>query len=82
MEIIADEIVITMVHDGVDDGLEGVSIAECTGADAVEDCAEVCVELEAGGVVDVGVAEVVDVFGEVAEEEDVLFADFTGDFDL
>lgn len=28
------------------------------------------------------VAEVFDVFGEVAEEEDVGFADFAGDFDL
>ena len=29
-----------------------------------------------------GVAEVFDVFGEVAEEEDVLFADFARDLDL
>jgi hypothetical protein len=30
----------------------------------------------------VGVTQVFDVFGEVAEEEDVVFADFTGYFDL
>jgi hypothetical protein len=30
----------------------------------------------------VGVAQVLDVFGEVTEEEDVLLADFAGDFDL
>lgn len=29
-----------------------------------------------------GVTEVLDVFGQVAEEEDVGFADFAGDFDL
>lgn len=28
------------------------------------------------------VAEVFDVFGEVAKEEDIGFADFAGDFDL
>jgi hypothetical protein len=28
------------------------------------------------------VAKVLDVFGEIAEEEDVLLADFAGDFDL
>jgi hypothetical protein len=28
------------------------------------------------------VAEVLDVFGEIAEEEDVLVADFAGNFDL
>jgi hypothetical protein len=30
----------------------------------------------------VSVTEILDVFGEIAEEEDVLFADFAGDFDL
>jgi hypothetical protein len=30
----------------------------------------------------VGVAEVLDVFGEVAKEEDVVLADFARDFDL
>jgi hypothetical protein len=30
----------------------------------------------------VGVAELFDVLGEVAEEEDVVLADFAGDFDL
>lgn len=29
-----------------------------------------------------GVAEILDVFCEVAEEEDVVLADFTGNFDL
>lgn len=28
------------------------------------------------------VAKVLDVFGQVAEQEDVVFADFAGDFDL
>jgi hypothetical protein len=32
--------------------------------------------------VEVGVAQVFDVFSEVTEEENVLLADFAGDFDL
>ena len=34
------------------------------------------------GAVGVGVAQVFDVFGEVAEEEDVVGGDFAGYFDL
>jgi hypothetical protein len=50
------------------------------GADEVEDGFQVCVERVRG--VGVCVAEVFDVFGQVAEEEDVLLADFAGYFDL
>ena len=45
--------------------------------DLVEDLRELGLELVV--VVEMAVAQLVYVFGEVAEEEDVLFADFSGD---
>ena len=55
-------------------------VAKGIGFDGGEDFREVRVERE--GAVVVRVAEVFDVFGEVAEEEDVGVADFAGYFDL
>lgn len=48
--------------------------------DRVEDVGERRVELVLR--VQMCVAEILDVFGEVAEKEDILLADFAGDFDL
>ena len=69
-----------MVDDGVAEGGEAAGVAKGVGFDGGEDLGEGGVEGE--GAVVVGVAEVFDVFGQVAEEEDVGFADFAGDFDL
>lgn len=80
IEIIAHEVVIAVVDDGIAEGGEAARVAEHVALDGVEDFLEVRVELE--GAVGVGVAEVFDVFGEVAEEEDVVFANLAGDFNL
>ena len=48
--------------------------------DLVEDLRELGLELVV--VVEMSVAQLVYVFGEVAEEEDVFFTNFTSDFDL
>jgi len=80
IEIIRDEVIIALVDDGVAEGGEPAGVAELAALDGVEDFDEVGVELDVA--VGVGVTEVFDVFGEVAEEEDVGFADFAGDFDL
>ena len=79
-EIIGHEIVIPIIGDAVAQGAEAVGVAKSPGFDRGEDFREVRVEFE--GAVGVGVAEVFDVFGEVAEEEDVGFADFARYFDL
>ena len=80
VEVIRDEVVIAMVDDSIRECREGARITKHTALDGVEDLFEFFVELVVA--VDVGVAELVDIFGEVAEEEDVVFADFAGDFDL
>ncbi len=80
VEIIGDEVVVALVDDGVAEGGEAAGVAKGAGFDRVKDLGEVWVEFDVA--VGVGVTEVFDVLGEVAEEEDVRFADFAGDFDL
>jgi len=80
VEVIRDEVVVSVVDNAVNEGRELACIAKHAVANCVEHGSEVGIELEFG--VEVGVAEVFDVFCEIAEEEDVLFADFTGNLDL
>jgi hypothetical protein len=69
-----------VVDDRVHQSRELAGIAEGSLADCAEDALEHGVEVEV--LVVVGVAEVFDVFAEVAEEEDVFFADFSGDLGM
>ena len=81
VEVVADEVVIAVVDDAVAEGREAARVAEHAALDRVEDFGEIRVQLERPAVV-VRVPQVFDVFGQVAEEEDVRFADFACDFDL
>jgi hypothetical protein len=80
VEIVRDEVVVTVFFDGACERGEVGFVAEHVIFDRVEDTLQLWVQLEAP--VEVSVAKVLDVFGEIAEEEDVLLADFAGDFDL
>jgi hypothetical protein len=80
LEIIRDEIVIAMFYNAVDQSTELTSIAECTIADGVEDPFQLRIDLEAA--VEVSVTKILDVFGEVAEEEDIILADLSCNFDV
>jgi hypothetical protein len=80
VEVIADQVKVAVVFDGADEGGEGTYVAKRALPDLVEDRLEVGVERVLA--VSVVVAEVLDVLGEVTEEEDVLLADLAGDFDL
>lgn len=81
VEVVADEIVVAVIEDGGDEGGEVSLVAEAAGVDGGEDGAQVPVDVVRAPVV-VRVSEVLDVFGQVAEEEDVAFADLARDFDL
>jgi len=76
LEVVRDEVVVAVVDDGVDERGELARVAEGAGLDGVEGALEHGVQVEFG--VEVRMPEVLDVFGEVAEEEDVFFADFPG----
>jgi len=79
-KVVADKVVIAMIDDAIHERGEGASVAEGVLLDGVENFGKGGLELILA--VDVGVAELVDVFGEVAKEEDVVLADFAGDFNL
>ena len=80
VKVVADQIIVAVVGDGVDQGRELVLVAEAAAANGVKDLGQVRVDVEMAIVV--RVAEVLDVFGQVAEEENVGVTDFAGDFDL
>lgn len=69
-----------MFVDGCHQCGEVTGVAEHAAADGIEDLGQLRVELEVA--IEMAVTELVDVFGQVPEKEDVLFADFAGDFDL
>lgn len=80
VEVIRDKIVVAMVNDCTRECRKGSRIAEHATLDSCENLLELFVELVVA--VDVSMAELFDVFCQVAKEEDVIFADFAGDFDL
>lgn len=80
VEIVADQVIVAVVADGADEGGELVGVAEGVGLDGLEDFGQI--RVDGVGAIVVCVAQVLDVFGQVAEEEDVVFVDFAGDFDL
>lgn len=80
VEVIRHQVIVSVMANCVNHGIEIVRRTEGTVFDLVEDLVEVRID-DVRAVV-VGMAKVLDIFGEVAEEEDVIFADFTGDFNL
>lgn len=80
MEIIRNKVIIPMILDGGDESRERSNVAKGVGLDAVKHGLEL--RIHRRFVVGMCVTQVFDVFGEVAEEEDVVLADFAGDFDL
>ena len=80
VEVITDEIVISVVDDGVDQRGEAVDVTETTALDSFEHLDQVGVEGKRA--VSVGVTQVFDVLGQVSEKEDVRVPDFPSDFNL
>jgi hypothetical protein len=79
-KVIRNEVVVAVLNDAVDESREFLSVAESAVVDVVEDNGELGIELVVA--VEMGVSEVLDVFCEVAEEEDVVLANLAGDFNL
>lgn len=79
-EVIGDEVVIAVVGDGTYKSREGACVTEHVGMDGIKHFEKIGVE--SVGAVMVFMAEVLDVFRKVSEEEDVIFANFAGNFNL
>lgn len=69
-----------MIHNGVDQRRELSGITKGTIFDGLKDAFKHRVEMELR--VEVRVPQVLNVFREIAKEEDVVFANFAGNFDL
>lgn len=69
-----------MLNNAVEQRAEGSSVAEAPLVDLVEDLSELGLKLVV--VVEMPVAQIVDILREVAKEENVLLADFARNFDL
>lgn len=80
IEVIGNQVVVAMVHDAIDESAECICVTEHAVLDGVEHILKVGVELELG--VEVGVAEILDIFREVAKQEDVLLANLSCDLDV
>lgn len=80
VEVVRNKIVITMLFNRRSECGEVGCVAKHVVFDRFEHLRQLRVELEVS--VEVPVAELLDVFGKCAEEEDVLLADFAGDFNL
>jgi hypothetical protein len=69
-----------MLHDAIEQGGEALGIAKGAAVDVIKYVGELRLELVL--LVQMRVAEVLDILGKVTEQEDVLFANLAGDFNL
>jgi hypothetical protein len=80
VEIIRDEVVVAVLFDGPDQSCERAGISKRVLLDGLKDGLEV--RIKGVGAVVVCMAKILHILGQVTEEEDVVLANFTGDFDL
>lgn len=80
VEVVRDEIVISLVNDGVAQGRETTGVPEFAAFDGVKDFGKIGVEAERAIIM--SVAKILHVFRKIAEKENIRVADFASDFDL
>lgn len=80
VEVIADEIVVAVVGNGVDQSRKSVLVAKHVSANGLEDLLKV--RINSVRTVVMVVSKILNVFGEIAEEENVRLAYLTSDFNL
>jgi hypothetical protein len=79
-KVIRNEVVVTMLHDAIKQGGEALGIAKGAAVDVIKYIGELRLELVL--LVQMCVAEVLNILGKVTEQEDVLFTNLAGDFNL
>ena len=80
LEVVRNEVVVAMFSDAVDESGEWSLVAERATLNGVEDLLQLRVDLVLA--VEVRVAEIFNVLGQISEKEDVLVACLTRDFNL
>lgn len=79
-KVVRDEVVVAVVNDTIDQRRECIGVAELATTDRVKNTLQGGVELEAR--IAMCMAEVLHVLGQIAEQEDILLAYLTSDFNL
>jgi hypothetical protein len=69
-----------VLHDAIEQGGKALGIAKGAAVDVIKYIGELRLELVL--LVQMRVAEVLDILGKVTEQEDVLFTNLAGDFNL
>ena len=80
VEVIRNQVVVTVLAHSCNHGAEIVGAAKRALLNLLEDLVKVSVD--AVGTIGVRVAQVINIFGKVAEEEDVVLSNLTSDFNL
>lgn len=80
MEVIGDEIVVSVILNGTNKSAERSSITKGVVLDGLEDLGKILVNSVAA--IGVSVSEILNVLGQVTKEEDVVLANLAGDFNL
>jgi hypothetical protein len=79
-KVIRNEVVVTMLHDAIKQGGEALGIAKGAAVDVIKYIGELRLELVL--LVQMRVTEVLNILRKVTEQEDVLFTNLAGDFNL
>jgi hypothetical protein len=80
VEVIRDKVVVAVIFNGAHEGRKCTCFAKCTTLDRVKHLHQIGVK-DVRAVV-VCVAKVLNIFSQVSEEENVVLANLTGDFNL
>lgn len=80
VEIVRHEVVVTVVFNGTNKSTEVACITKGTRLDSIKNFDEFGVKSVCA--VCVCMAEILNIFGQITKEEDVVLSNFTGDFNL
>ncbi len=69
-----------MLFNAADQGAEGVRVTKSVFLDLVENSLEV--RIDSVRAISMGMTKIFDIFGKVSKEKNIVFSDFTSNFDL
>jgi hypothetical protein len=79
-EVVRYQVVVTMINNGINQSLELICTSELSASNGVEDSLKSSVDGLGGEAV--SMSEILNILSNVSEQEDVVFTNLTGDFDL
>lgn len=80
LEVVGDQVVVSMLDNGIDQSRELTSVTKYTFLDRLEDALKHRVQVKLG--IEVGVAQIFHVLGQVTEKKDVVLSDLASDLNI